>query len=132
MLNLPSKSLSLNSSMDSTGMGIGNASLLNPNKKNIIALKFILKNFTLTTFDINSNSSNVKFSNVSNEQLTKSATDNNLKKKITKLLDQRKHKDEINIPPTEYYDDNLNLVVDAKNYRTILPKLPLHNSVNFS
>jgi len=124
MLNLPSKSLSLNSSMDSTGI-----SNMSSNKKNIIALKFMLRNFKLTKFDINS-SSTIKFANVDNDEISKSQSDNNLKKKITKLLEQRKHKDEIQIPPTEFYDDNLNLVVDAKQYRVILPKL-VHNSINY-
>ena len=123
LLHLPSKSLSLNSSMDT--IGINNKSA----KKHIIALKYIIKNFKLTRFEINS-SSNIKFANVSNDLLVNSKSDNNLQRKITKLLDQRKHKDEIIIPPTEYYDDNLNLVVEAKNYRMILPKV-LSNSVNF-
>jgi hypothetical protein len=52
--------------------------------------------------------------------------DNNLKKKIRKLLDQRKHKDEILIPPTVFYDDNLNIVKNAKDYKQILPKIASH------
>ncbi len=123
LLNLPSKSLSLNSSMDSTGM-TGLVTI----KKHIIALKYIIKNSKLTTFDINSSHANMKFANATSDDLASSKNDNNLQRKITKLLDQRKHKDEIIIPPTEYYDDNLNLVVNAKNYRVILPRLS--NSVS--
>jgi hypothetical protein len=123
LLNLPSKNLSLNSSMDTTGMAKYATS-----KKNIIGLKYLLRNFTFTQFEINCNQDNTKYSNVSMD-VSKSQSDNNLKRKITKLLDQRKHKDEILIPPTEYYDDNLNLVIDAKEYRNILPKI--HSNKNF-
>ena len=116
LLNLPSKNLSLNSSMESTSM-----SKLNSLKKNIIALKFIIKTFKLTRFDINSEFDNRKFCNIKETYSIKN--DNNLKKKIRKLLDQRNHKDEIIIDPTAYYDDNLNLVTKASNYRDLLPKL---------
>lgn len=116
LLNLPSKNLSLNSSMESTSM-----SKLNALKKNIIALKYILKTFKLTRFDINSEFDNRKFCNVKETYSIKD--DNNLKKKIRKLLDQRNHKDEIIIDPTAYYDDNLNLVTKASSYRDLLPKL---------
>ena len=116
LLNLPSKNLTLNSSMESTGM-----SKFSSMKKNIIALKYILKNYKLTRFDINTEFNSRKFSNVPDDCSLKN--DNNLKKKIRKLLEQRQHKDEIMIPPSLYYDDNLNLVVDAKNYRELFPKL---------
>jgi hypothetical protein len=117
LLNLPSKSLSLNSSMESTGM-----SKFNQMKKNIIALKVIIKTYKLTRFDINSEFNSRKFCNVSEDHNTLK-NDNNLKKKIRKLLDQRKHKDEIMISPSLYYDGNLNLITEAKNYRNLLPKL---------
>jgi hypothetical protein len=116
LLNLPSKNISLNSSMESTGM-----SKLTSMKKNIIALKFIIRNFKLTRFDINTEFNSRKFCNVHEDYNGKN--DNNLKKKIRKLLEQRKHKDEIMIPPSFYYDDNLNLVVEANNYRDLLPML---------
>jgi hypothetical protein len=123
LLNLPSKSLNLNSSMESTSMS-------NPTKakKNIIALKYLIKTFKITKFDINSDTTDIKFVNVKGDVGLKEKSDNNLKKKIVKLLDQRKHKDEILIPPTEYYDEKLNLVIEAKNYREILPRL--HNTLN--
>jgi hypothetical protein len=121
LLNLPSKSLTLNSSMESTSMS--NASKAS---KNIIALKYMIKNLKFTKFDINSNSNNMKFVNVKQDQVN-DASENNLKKKIFKLLDQRKHKDEILISPCEYYDEKLNLVVQAKNYRELLPKLHANN-----
>jgi len=98
-------------------------------KKNIVALKFIIKTFKLTRFDINSESSDMKFCNVKGDTQVKGG-DNNLKKKIIKLLEQRKHKDEIIIPPTEYYDENLNIVVEAKSYREILPRL--HNAMEIT
>jgi hypothetical protein len=119
LLNLPSKNLSLNSSMESTGM-----SKLSSMKKNIIALKFIMKNVKITRFDINSEFNSRKFCNVPEDNSLKN--DNNLKKKIRKLLEQRKHKDEIMIPPSLYYDNNMNLTVQARNYREILPKLSQH------
>jgi len=119
LLNLPSKSLTLNSSMESTSM-IKNQIT----KKNVIALKYMIKTFKITRFDINSFANDMKFVNVKGDNnITQDSGDNHLKKKIVKLLEQRKHKDEIVIPPTEYYDDHLNLVVEAKNYREILPRL---------
>jgi hypothetical protein len=116
LLNLPSKNLTLNSSMESTGM-----SKLSSMKKNIIALKYILKNYNLTRFEINTEFNSRKFCNIADDPSLKN--DNNLKKKIRKLLEQRHHKDEMMIPPSLYYDNNLNLVVDAKNYRELFPKL---------
>ena len=123
LLNLPSKTLTLNSSMESTGM-----SKISTMKKNIIALKFMIKTFKFTRFDINSEFGSQKFCNVKNDGSGKN--DNNLKKKIRKLLEQRQHKDEIIIPPSEYYDEKLNLVVEAPNYRDILPRIHLNNNVN--
>jgi len=119
LLNIPSKNLSLNSSMEMTG-----SSKLNFMKKNIIALKYIIKTYNLTRFDINSDFNSRKFCNIDDDVNMKN--DNNLKKKIRKLLDQRKHKDEILIPPTVFYDDNLNIVKNAKDYKQILPKIANH------
>ena len=121
LLNLPSKNLSLNSSMESTGM-----SKLSGMKKCLIALKFIIKNKNLTRWDINTDSSSRKFCNV--DEADAVSSDNNLKLKIRKLLDQRKHKDEILIPPYEFYDDELNVVKEANKYRDILPKLNNKNN----
>ena len=123
LLNLPSKNLTLNSSMESTGM-----SKLSNMKKNIIALKYILKNFSMTRFYINTEFNSRKFCNVADDPSLKN--DNNLKKKIRKLLEQRHHKDEMMIPPSLYYDHNLNLIVEAKNYREIFPKLS--STTNFN
>ncbi len=125
LLNLPSKSLTLNSSMESTSM-----STTSKKNKNIIALKFMIKTFKLTKFDINNDSNDMKFVNVRENSAIKEKGDNNLKKKIVKLLQQRKHKDEIIIPPTEYYDVKLNLVVEARDYREILPRLHNNNMNN--
>ena len=116
LLNLPGKNITLNSSMESTGM-----SKFSSLKKNIIALKYILKNHKLVRFDINTEFNSRKFSNITEDFNLKN--DNNLKKKIRKLLEQRHHKDEIMIPPSFYYDDNLNLATDAKDYRELFPKL---------
>ena len=77
-----------------------------------------MRNMKLTRFDINSDYSR-KFCNVTSENATKG--ENNYKKKIRKLLEQRKHKDEIMIPPSLYYDAYLENEVDAKNYRKLLP-----------
>lgn len=121
LLNLPSKNLSLNSSMESTGM-----SKLSGMKKCMIALKFIIKNNNFTRWDINTDSSSRKFCNV--DEADAVSSDNNLKLKIRKLLDQRKHKDEILIPPYEFYDDELNVVKEANEYRDILPKLNSNNN----
>lgn len=123
LLNLPSKNLTLNSSMESTGM-----SKLSGMKKCMIALKFIIKNNNFTRWDINSDSSSRKFCNV--EEADAVSSDNNLKLKIRKLLDQRKHKDEILIPPYEFYDDELNVVKEANEYRDILPKLNNNSNNN--
>ncbi len=123
LLNLPSKNLTLNSSMESTGM-----SKLSGMKKCMIALKFIIKNNNFTRWDINSDSSARKFCNIGEADAVSS--DNNLKLKIRKLLDQRKHKDEILIPPYEFYDDELNVVKEANEYRDILPKLNSNSNSN--
>lgn len=116
LLNLPCKNLSLNSSMESTGL-----SKLANMKKNIVALKYIIRNIKITRFDINSEFNSRKFCNVPEDYSLKN--DNNLKKKIRKLIEQRKHKDEIMIPPSLYYDHNMNLITEAKSYRDLLPKL---------
>lgn len=115
LLNLGSKSITLNVSMDSTG---GKDNYL---KKSSLALKFIIKNLRITKFDINGDVSSKKFVNVPEDNNFRN--DNNLKKKIRKLLDQRKHQDEIFISPTSYYDNNLNIMYDAKDYRDLLPKI---------
>ena len=111
LLNLASKNLTLNS--DSSGL-----SKLGLQKNSLIALKYIMRNMKLTRFDINSDYSR-KFCNVTNDDASKG--ENNYKKKIRKLLEQRKHKDEIMIPPSLYYDVLLEKEIDAKNYRTLLP-----------
>jgi len=128
LLNLPSKTLTLNSSMESTSM-----TKTSKTKKNIIALKYMIKTFKITKFDINSYTNEMKFVNTKGDVKIKDPndkSDNHLKKKIVKLIDQRKHKDEILIPPSEYYDDKLNLVVEAKNYREILPRLHAMNNTH--
>jgi hypothetical protein len=111
LLNLSSKNLTINS--DSSGV-----TKFGLQKNSLIALKYIIKNMKLTRFDINSDYSR-KFCNVTSENATKG--ENNYKKKIRKLLEQRKHKDEIMIPPSLYYDVYLENEVDAKNYRKLLP-----------
>lgn len=115
LINLSGKTLTLNSSMESTGM-----SKFGSMKKNIIALKYMMRTMKMTRFDINSEFNSRKFCNVANETMK---NDNNLKRKIRKLLEQRHHKDEIMIPPSMYYDANLNYELDAKRYRELLPKL---------
>ena len=111
LLNLSSKNLTINS--DSSGVN-----KFGLQKNSLIALKYIIKNMKLTRFDINSDYSR-KFCNVTSENASKG--ENNYKKKIRKLLEQRKHKDEIMIPPSLYYDVYLENEVDAKNYRKLLP-----------
>ena len=111
LLNLSTKHLTINS--DSSGLTkTGNQ------KSSFAALKYIIKNMKLTRFDINSDYSR-KFCNVNSDDISKG--ENNYKKKIRKLLEQRKHKDEIMIPPSLYYDVYLENEVDAKNYRKLLP-----------
>jgi hypothetical protein len=117
LVNLPAKNLSLNISTES----MGTTTRTNNPKRNLLALKIIVSSFRYTRFDLNSDFNSRKFCNVSDDTLVKN--DNNLKKKIRKILDQRKHKDELIIPPTYYYDDNLNLVTDAKKFREVLPKI---------
>lgn len=116
LINLSGKTLTLNSSMESTGM-----TKFGSQKKNIIALKYMMRTLKMTRFDINSEFNSRKFCNVSNEKSMKN--DNNLKRKIRKLLEQRHHKDEIMIPPSLYYDANLNHELDARRYRELLPKI---------
>ena len=111
LLNLSTKHLTINS--DSSGLTkTGNQ------KSSFAALKYIIKNMKLTRFDINSDYSR-KFCNVNSDDISKG--ENNYKKKIRKLLEQRKHKDEIMIPPSLYYDVYLENEVDAKDYRKLLP-----------
>ncbi len=111
LLNLSTKHLTINS--DSSGVNkMGNQ------KSSLAALKYIIKNMKLTRFDINSDYSR-KFCNVTSDNDSKG--ENNYKKKIRKLLEQRKHKDEIMIPPSLYYDVYLENEVDAKDYRKLLP-----------
>lgn len=125
LLNIPNKniSLSMNTSLDSNGLSKYSQNL---KKINVLVLKFIMRNYKLTRFDINSEFHIRKFCNVPEDYSLKN--DNNLKKKIRKLLDQRKHKDEILIPPSYYYDYNLNIMTEAKNYRDLIPKLGSEDS----
>lgn len=116
LLNLNSKPISLNASMDSNQTGS-----MFTNKKHLIALKYMIKNYPPINFCINGDVNNRKFCNVTED--TDVRGDNNLQKKIRKLLDQRKHQDEIFISPTIYYDDNLNIIHDARNYKELLPKI---------
>ena len=90
-------------------------------KNSVLALKYIMKTMKLTRFDINSEFNSRKFCNVSHDTALKG--ENNLKKKIRILLEERKHKDEIMIPPSLYYDVYLEKELDAKNYRQLLPKI---------
>jgi hypothetical protein len=116
LLNLSNKPLSLHNSMDFTGLNkFGNQ------KNSVLALKYIMKTMKLTRFDINSEFNSRKFCNVSHDTALKG--ENNLKKKIRILLEERKHKDEIMIPPSLYYDNYLEKELDAKNYRQLLPKI---------
>jgi hypothetical protein len=116
LLQIPTKAITLNTSMDN----LGNTRSQRV-KQNIMALKYLIKNSKLIRFDINSDFNSRKFCNVAEDHNAKS--DNDLKRKIKKLLNQRKHKDEIMIQPTAYYDDNLNTKFNAKQYRDILPIL---------
>ena len=115
LLNLSGRTLSLNSSMESFGNNKNNQ------KKNIIALKYMIKNMKLTRFDINSAFNSRKFCNVSGDAAIQN--DNNLKRKIRKLIEQRQYKDEIMIPPSMYYDIYLENEIDAKRYRELIPKV---------
>jgi hypothetical protein len=74
LLNLSGRTLSLNSSMESLGNNKATQ------KKNIIALKYMIKNMKLTRFDINSTLNSRKFCNVSGDAAIQN--DNNLKRKI--------------------------------------------------
>ena len=108
LLNLTTKHLTINSETSKSGF----------QKNSLMALKYIIRNMKLTRFDINSDYSR-KFCNITSENASKG--ENNYKKKIRKLLEQRKHKDEIMIPPSLYYDVYLEKEVDAKDYRKLLP-----------
>lgn len=108
LLNLTTKHLTINSETSKSGI----------QKNSLMALKYIIRNMKLTRFDINSDYSR-KFCNITSENASKG--ENNYKKKIRKLLEQRKHKDEIMIPPSLYYDVYLEKEVDAKDYRKLLP-----------
>jgi hypothetical protein len=116
LFNIPTRNFNLSSS-SLDGMSGKNSNI----KKSILALKFIVNNFKLTRFHIASDFNARKFCNVPDSTIGKN--DNNLKKKIKKILDQRKHKDEIIIPPSYFYDENLNIVTDAKDYKQLLPQI---------
>ena len=116
LLNLSNKPLSLHNSMDFAGLN-----KFGSQKNSVLALKYIMKTMKLTRFDINSEFNSRKFCNVSHDTALKG--ENNLKKKIRILLEERKHKDEIMIPPSLYYDIYLEKELDAKNYRQLLPKI---------
>ena len=116
LLNLSNKPLSLNNSIDLAGLN-----KYGSQKNSVLALKYIMKTMKLTRFDINSEFNSRKFCNVSHDTALKG--ENNLKKKIRILLEERKHKDEIMIPPSLYYDNYLEKELDAKNYRQLLPKI---------
>ena len=116
LLNLSNKPLALNNSMDLAGLN-----KFGTQKNSVIALKYMMKTMKLTRFDINSEFNSRKFCNVSHDTALKG--ENNLKKKIRILLEERKHKDEIMIPPSLYYDNYLEKELDAKNYRQLLPKI---------
>ena len=116
LLNLSNKPLALNNSMDLAGLN-----KFGTQKNSVVALKYMMKTMKLTRFDINSEFNSRKFCNVSHDTALKG--ENNLKKKIRILLEERKHKDEIMIPPSLYYDNYLEKELDAKNYRQLLPKI---------
>lgn len=116
LLNLSNKPLDLNNSMDLAGLN-----KFGTQKNSVVALKYMMKTMKLTRFDINSEFNSRKFCNVSHDTALKG--ENNLKKKIRILLEERKHKDEIMIPPSLYYDNYLEKELDAKNYRQLLPKI---------
>ena len=116
LLNLSNKPLALNISMDLAGLN-----KFGTQKNSVVALKYMMKTMKLTRFDINSEFNSRKFCNVSHDTALKG--ENNLKKKIRILLEERKHKDEIMIPPSLYYDNYLEKELDAKNYRQLLPKI---------
>lgn len=86
-------------------------------KKNLQALKFIIRNLKITKFDIASDYRSKLYCNVSTTN--KNKDDNNMKFKIEKLLSQRKHKDEIFIHPSQYYDEQLNEVYRAEDHKKI-------------
>ncbi|MCQ2817300.1 MAG: hypothetical protein MJ252_08555 [archaeon] len=113
LIGLQSKFVPTTASVDSTLTG---------NNQNLIssALKYVIRNLRITKFDINPGS-NRKFCNQSEDDLRKN--DSGLKRKITNLLEQRHHKNEIMISPALYYDYNLNLKVDANDYKLLLPKI---------
>ena len=116
LLNLSNKPFAMNSSMD-----FGGLTKTGMQKNSILALKYLMKTMKITRFDINSEFNSRKFCNVSHDTALKG--ENNLKKKIRILLEERKHKDEIMISPSLYYDIYLEKELDAKNYRQLLPKI---------
>ena len=116
LLNLSNKPFALNSSVD-----LGGLNKTETQKNSILALKYLMKTMKITRFDINSEFNSRKFCNVSHDTALKG--ENNLKKKIRILLEERKHKDEIMISPSLYYDIYLEKELDAKNYRQLLPKI---------
>ena len=116
LLNLSNKPFSLHNSFDFAGLN-----KFGTQKNSVLALKYIMKTMKLTRFDINSEFNSRKFCNVSHDTALKG--ENNLKKKIRILLEERKHKDEIMIPPSLYYDNYLEKELDAKNYRQLLHKI---------
>ena len=116
LLNLSNKPFALNSSMD-----FGGLNKTGMQKNSVLALKYLMKTMKITRFDINSEFNSRKFCNVSHDTALKG--ENNLKKKIRILLEERKHKDEIMISPSLYYDNYLEKELDAKNYRQLLPKI---------
>ena len=121
LLNL--SSLTLNSSTES-----GTFNKLGTEKNSSLALKYMIKNLKLTRFSINTDFNSRKFCNVSNNDVAKG--ENDLKKKIRKLLEQRKHKNEIMIPPSLYYDPHLEKELDASRYRELLPKIGQEIAMN--
>ena len=116
LLNLSNKPFAMNSSIDFSGLNKTGIQ-----KNSILALKYLMKTMKITRFDINSEFNSRKFCNVSHDTALKG--ENNLKKKIRILLEERKHKDEIMISPSLYYDIYLEKELDAKNYRQLLPKI---------
>lgn len=115
LLNCGSKNISLNVSIDST-----NSKELSM-KKSSIALKYIIDNFSIIKFSISSDDLTKKIVNVPEDYNFRN--DNNLKKKIKKLLDKRRHQEDFVISPTAYYDNNLNEICSAEDYKDLLPKI---------
>ena len=117
LINLQGKSLNLNTSIESSRMN-----KFGSQRKNITVLKYMMKHLKLTRFSV-SLAGTKKFCNISKEQTAKGEDNNNLKRKIKTLLEQRHFKDEILIPPSAYYDAELKHELDTKKYRELLPKI---------